>query len=134
VYCAVTALGVGLYLVANVPALGAAVFTLSFLASAIWQLFMIQNKSITVTGDRIQMVTASGRMVEYRANQISTFRYRDKGWAPSAGGMTQNPYGRLVFDDGFNFMFPYGISDFRGLIMELKDILPSTATQTQYGS
>jgi hypothetical protein len=103
----------------SVRAIGA-LFSLLLLTAAVWQYLVIKNKSITVTGDRIQIVTASGSRLTFDANEISAFRYNDA----TPATMNSRMHGILVLDQGFFFTFGEPISDFSGLIEELKAIAP----------
>jgi hypothetical protein len=97
-----------------------------FLTVAVCMFFGIKNKSITLTGDRIQIVLATGRTLDYGANQISIFRYHER--LPTTS-VNQRLFSVICFNDGLRFQFSSSISDYDRLIEELKAIAPPTARQ-----
>jgi hypothetical protein len=97
-------------------------FGLPGLIGAVYSYLAIKNKSITLTGDRIQVVTVSGRTLDYRADQITSYRYDDTRNTFSPRNSVN--FGVLVFDDRVRFSFGDGISNFFGLIDSLSEMAP----------
>jgi hypothetical protein len=122
--------GVGLVILAmpgepSAHGFGAFIF-LFFLYLVVWLYLCIKNKSITVSGDRIQMVTSTGRQLDYSANQITKFRWdAPDGWSQRKGMRS----GCLYFEGGASFVFEVNINDYRGLIKELSEIAPPNTAQ-----
>lgn len=123
-FCLILAFGLLLLLLAPGPgglACGA-MFGLPGLIGAVYSYLAIKNKSITLTGDRIQVVTVSGRTLDYRADQITSYRYDDTRNTFSPRNSVN--FGVLVFDDRVRFSFGDGISNFFGLIDSLSEMAP----------
>jgi hypothetical protein len=119
-----------LILIARIPegrGWGAIIGLLSF-ALAVYTYFLIKNKSISVSGDRIEMVTVTGRTLSYGGNQITCCWWRD----PDGKGQKQMD-GYIRFEDGFRFTFATGISDYRSLTEELRAIAPPATLQREPG-
>jgi hypothetical protein len=95
---------------------------LLMLPLTVYQCFVTINKAVTVSGDRIQIVTALGRKLEYNATQIASLRYDP----PTHQGLWRN--GSITFDDGVRFVFTSVINDYDKLLMDLMAIVPADAT------
>jgi hypothetical protein len=101
---------------------------LLFLTLAICQYLTIKNKSITLIGDRIQMVTFSGRKATYSANQMTRF------WWTNPDSKYGQYYVDLIFEDNFRFLVGNNIDgDYADLVENLKAIVPPTADKRESG-
>jgi hypothetical protein len=93
---------------------------LFFLYYDYWLYSRVTYKSITVFGDRIEMVTGTGRKYAYNANQITKYWWQD----PNTKYQRQMICACLYFEGGFSFMFEKIINDYAGLVEALAAIAP----------
>lgn len=110
--------GLVLVLVPVIPGvrIAGAVLSVGSLAGAVFSYLAIKNKSITLVGGRIRVVTVTGHIRDYSPNQVT------RVWCSDPNSRFQSKrYIDIFFDDDYRFVTTYNINgDYSSLVEDLK--------------